>query len=337
AITQTQDSIELKNVSLKKSNTQFEVILEFSNKATFESFTLFNPNRIILDLLGVKTFSNNPYIDVKSMGIKGFRTAKNQTDVTRFIIDLDSAIPQYSISQSGNNISIILIPENEPPLQKKEEKTPEQKPAATAEVKPSVTSAVKTEVKQEETKPREKKERNSNPSKKDKDFGIGLKGGILLLKSEDFKEIYGNQAAYAGLEVDYFIHLDEHDTVGVALAFSYTPAKGNMTLTEEEVNLTLVPISLSAVYRRNFVKFHPYVALGIDYLNYKETLPEAFPESEISGFMWGYNFQLGTYFNLTKSISLNASFEYHNAKKTDNTSVINLNGLKFGIGIFYIF
>ncbi|MCJ7581816.1 MAG: AMIN domain-containing protein, partial [Candidatus Aminicenantes bacterium] len=47
AITQTQDSIELKNVSLKKSNTQFEVILEFSNKATFESFTLFNPNRII--------------------------------------------------------------------------------------------------------------------------------------------------------------------------------------------------------------------------------------------------------------------------------------------------
>jgi opacity protein-like surface antigen len=337
AITQTQATAELKDVFMKKSESQLEVILEFSNKPVYESFTLFNPNRIILDLLGVKIFSNNPYIDVNSMGIKGLRTAKNQADVTRFIIDLDSAIPQYSISQSGNNISIILIPEKAMPLQKEEEKPSEQKPASTTEVKPSFTPAVKTEEKQEEKKTAEKKERKSNPGKKDKDFGIGLNGGIFLPKSEDFKEIYGNQVPYVGLKVNYFIHLNENDTVGAALSFSYSPAKGNMTLTEEEVNMTLVPISLSAVYRRNFVKFHPYVAFGIDYMNYKEILPEGFPESEISGFMWGYNFQLGTYFNLTKSISLNASFEYHNAKKTDNTSVINLNGLKFGIGIFYFF
>lgn len=304
ASAQTQESFELMDVSSKKSETQIEVILELSNKINFESFTLFNPNRLILDLYGVKNFSNNPLIRVNNMGIESLRTAKNQLDVTRFIIDFDDKILQYSISQSGNNISIVLKREEEPSPEKKEQRKAEK------------SKSIKSE----------------NHS-----IALGLDGGLFYLQSQSFKDVYGNYALYSGVELDYFFHLNQNESIGLALSFNYITDKGKMTLTQEDVDLTLLPLSFSIVYQRNIGKFKPYVALGTDYFKYQETLPESFPVQKITGFLWGYNFQLGTHFKLGKFLSLKAFFKYHNAKKTENDSLIDLSGLQLGLGILYIF
>lgn len=356
ASTQTQESIELNDVFLKKSETQIEVILELSNKIDFESFTLFNPSRLVLDLLGVSSFPSNPLINVNSMGIKSLRTAKNQPDVIRFIIDFDNTILKYSISQSENNISIILKAEEEQSTEIKEEIAQEKEPSIETPVieapatKPTVQQNVKQPAKEQpaeeqsekkKTRQEKKEQRKAEKTKSIKSgnhsIALGTDGGFFYLQSQSFKDVYGNYALYAGVELDYFFHLNQNESIGLALSFNYITDKGKMTLTQEDVELTLLPLSFSFVYQRNFGKFKPYVALGTDYFKYQEILPESFPERKITGFLWGYNFQLGTHFKLAKSLSLKAFFKYHNAKKTENDSLVDLSGLQLGLGILYIF
>lgn len=351
ASAQTQESFELMDVSSKKSETQIEVILELSNKINFESFTLFNPNRLILDLYGVKNFSNNPLIHVNNMGIESLRTVKNQLDVTRFIIDFDDKILQYSISQSGNNISIVLKREEEPSPEKKEEIIQEIKPSIEAPAtkaierqnvkQPAKEKPAKEQSEKKKARQKKKEQRKAEKSKSIKSenhsIALGLDGGLFYLQSQSFKDVYGNYALYSGVELDYFFHLNQNESIGLALSFNYITDKGKMTLTQEDVDLTLLPLSFSIVYQRNIGKFKPYVALGTDYFKYQETLPESFPVQKITGFLWGYNFQLGTHFKLGKFLSLKAFFKYHSAKKTENESLIDLSGLQLGLGILYIF
>ena len=123
----------------------------------------------------------------------------------------------------------------------------------------------------------------------------------------------------------------------MALSFNSLADKGKMSLTQEDVTLTLLPLSLSFVYQRNFGKFKPYVSLGVDYFKYQEILPESFQDQKITGFLWGYNFQLGTHFTLSKLLSLKAFFKYHVAKRTENDLLVDLSGLQLGLGILYIF
>lgn len=358
---QPQEVFGLNDISLNKSDVQVEVILELSNKIDFESFTLFNPNRLVLDLFGVSNIPSNPFMSVNSMGIKSMRTALNQPEVARFIIDFEDNIPQYSIDQSGNNIIIILKSEVEQPVQKEEEEaiiqeeTPQiEAPAVETPVleapasKPTVQeqkevkepaqkkSEIRKEARKKKKEDRQSKEPKSTSDKKTS-IAFGPETGIYSLQSQDFKDIYGKSVQFYGAEFDFLFILNQTESIGAALSFDYLSDTGKMTLTQEEVKLTLLPLSLSFVYKRNFGKFNPYVALGIEYFKYQETLPESFPNRTISGFLWGYNFQLGIHFKLEKFISIRAFFKYHVAKKTENDSLIDFSGLQFGVGAFYLF
>ena len=185
-----QESFELNDVSLNTSEIQVEIVLELSNKIEFESFTLFNPSRLILDLLGIRNFSNSPLINVNSMGIKSLRTAKYQPDVTRFIIDFEDTIPQYSIDQSGNNISIILKSEVEQPAQKKEEIIQEEKPSIEA-------PATKPTEQQNVKKPAEEKSKKKKASRKKKESNQAEEAKSDITKKTSIA--FGPQAGFYSL------------------------------------------------------------------------------------------------------------------------------------------
>ena len=102
----SQQATDLSNILINKSANQLEVKLEIGATVNYESFTLFNPNRLILDLLQVETYSCEPEIIVNDFGIIRIRAAKNQPDVTRVVFDMEESIPAYSIEEKENSIFI---------------------------------------------------------------------------------------------------------------------------------------------------------------------------------------------------------------------------------------
>jgi hypothetical protein len=121
------------------------------------------------------------------------------------------------------------------------------------------------------------------------------------------------------------------------LSFHYTQEKGKTTLTEEDVKLTLMPFSFGMIYQRNLGSFMPFVALGADYVNYEEALPDTYPMDSIKGYLWGFHFQVGTHFQLAKFLHLKAYLEYLHARRIKDDSLIDLSGLKPSLGVFFVF
>ena len=83
ALGQSGDVPELTNITITRTDSGLEAVLGITGAVNYESFTLFNPNRLIIDLLQVQSFSCEPEIDINSFGVTKIRTAKNQPDVTR--------------------------------------------------------------------------------------------------------------------------------------------------------------------------------------------------------------------------------------------------------------
>lgn len=337
---QTQQTADLSNILINKSATQLEVKLEIGTAVNYESFTLFNPNRLILDLLQVESFSCAPEIPVNDFGIIRIRTAKNQPDVTRVVFDMEESIPAYSIEEKDSHIFIYF--KREAPVEEREvEPAPVEKPPVKVEEKVETEPVKKTPVKKRVAAPRPEvrpqRIEEAEPVTRGKALTIGATAGFYFVQNADFQEVYGKSAFSFGGELSFLLPLSNKEDIGFALNFCSISATGEATFTGEEVKLNITPVSLSVFYQRQFGKFTPFAGIGGDSFSYKETLPETFAVSEVSGSMQGYHLLLGTNFSFTDFLSAKIYFRTHIAKKTEEEMEINLSGNAYGIGLTYHF
>ena len=334
SVGQIQDAGELKTISLNRLENKLEVQIELDKLFNYESFTLLNPNRLVIDLLQVEKFSSNPYIEVNDLGIKSIRTAKNRPDVTRVVFDLAEKLPSYTIKEDEKGLTItfwfeeeVLVEEKLPEIE--EEPVTVEKKEEVVEEKEKPVERIPSKLLEEITKEEEVEEEAS--------IAIGFNNGLYFMQGADFQNVYGKSAFFIGGEMFFKIPLKKKEYIGASLAFQYIPDSGLSTLTEEEVKLRMTPISFSALYLRQYGVFSPYVGFGVDYFNYKEIYPETFAIPSFSGSAWGINFQLGTYIELIPSLSLKLYFKYHNARAKEEEIDVNLGGNEYGLGLAYHF
>ncbi|MFO7866950.1 MAG: AMIN domain-containing protein [Candidatus Aminicenantes bacterium] len=335
---QTESTTELNDIRVSPLENRLQIKLEVPAPINYESFSLFNPNRLVIDLLNMENFFCPPEIPVNDFGVMQIRTGKNQPDVIRVVFDLEETAPAYTIEEKEDGIYVFFEPAAAPVLEDiPAEETAEKKSEAEQE-------AVPPPVKKEEKPAEEKKapveiqkpagmERVFRP----KTLAVSAAGGAYMVQDSNFQEVYGKSAFSFGGDLTYYFPLGAFENIGASLDIRYISSAGQTTYTQEDVELTLIPFSLSLVYQRLFGDIGPYAGIGLDYINYKETYPETFIISETSGSALGYHLVLGSTFHFIPSMGLKAFFKLHSAKKTINEMEVNFGGAELGLGLFYKF
>ncbi len=333
---QEDTTVMLKNIVLEKSQDRLGVQLEVDTPVNYESFTLFNPDRLIIDLLGVNSFICNPLIEVNDLGVLAIRTAKNQPDVIRVVFDLMEEIPSYSIEEKEDGLYIYfevekLILEEQPETATEETKEEIKQPE---KEKPHP----KTEPAAKKVPPIPELKTISTPeTKMDKMLTLGFGGGFYFIQDADFQDVYGKSAGFFGGEVSYYIPLKNREGIAIAVDLKSISTSGLTTVTEEEVKLKLTPFSFGAMYLRHYGRFIPFVGLGGSIFSYEEIYPPSFAIPSTKGSTFGLNLQIGTYIKVVETFSFKLYFKFHDARTKENELNINLGGNEYGIGLAYHF
>ncbi|MDW7761280.1 MAG: AMIN domain-containing protein [Acidobacteriota bacterium] len=324
---------ELRNLVIQKEPGRLAVTLQTAEAVVYESFTLMGPNRLIFDLQNTTYFAVEPLIAVKHMGVVSIRTAQNRPDVVRVVFDFADGIPPYVIGDSPEGIVVTF-----------REPDPEPEPETVRGVVPVAAKPVETEApKPAPVKPKAAPVRKDKPAPAFTDapgrmLAAGLQAGLYLMQDSDFQELYGKSAMFFGAGGSYFLFLNGQEAVGVDLDFKVIGAEGKTSFLEEDIKLRLIPFSLSAAYLRKYANIMPYVALGADFLSYRETYPTDFAVPETSGTTLGVNIALGTYVAVSDNILLRAFVKFHSLRaKIEEDLTVNFGGNEIGLGISYRF
>jgi opacity protein-like surface antigen len=147
-----------------------------------------------------------------------------------------------------------------------------------------------------------------------------------------YKDVYGAGNIMFGGSLSYEVL----KSLELRAEASYFKQKGEMTLSQEEITLTLIPLILGA--RVYFFEFNPltiYLGTGMDFYAYKEKLPDRF--EEVSESTIGYHLEAGSYVNIWRKVYLDMNFRYIKADAKPFDETINLGGFRAGIGIGFQF
>lgn len=310
AAAQNVSQTELIKVSFQKSNLKAECLIECTKPVAYESFSLINPNRLVVDLTKIEKVSSLSHIQVNDSGILKITTSKQSADTARIVVYFLGDILKYEISETDEGINLIfgLI-----------EKAAEQ-------VK------IILSVEQEKKKPMVKETANSiKPPNKKNIFGIYY--GVCYIQDELFQNIYGKSSPYIGAEYSFKLPIKAIKYLDIWFGFSAWSKSGKTTYFEEDIKLALSNFSLALRYIGQFGRFTPFIGAGIDYFVYKETYPEGYPVGSIQGSDIGYHLQVGTYIDIASFLAGKIHIKYNHAKTDIENSIINFSGVQYGIGL----
>ncbi len=323
SMAQAQTSGELKKITIAKSESALGVQIELDKPLKYESFPLINPNRLVIDFPGVEKFSCDPLIEVNGFGVMTIRVDKFKPDVTRVVFILADKRPSYTFRENERTLNVVFWFG-----EVKEKKPPEIKE------KPVVREVTKEEPEKKEVeKPEEKR-----PSGLFEEMTVSVSAncGFYAMHSADFQETYGKGILFFGGETTVMASPGKNNYIGASLGFKYISGSG-ISHSDERVELRIIPISITALYLRQLRMFSPFVGVGLDYYDYKETFPETTDIPSISSYPWGTHIQVGTYIKLAASLSLKLFFKYTNARAKEEGVEKNLGGNEYGLALSYHF
>jgi type IV pilus assembly protein PilQ len=97
---------EVRGVSVLPATGKVEVVIDLQGAAEVRDFTLTNPSRLVIDLLGTRlTAPAVLYDGLNRGGVKNVRYAQFKPDVVRIVIDLD-ALKDYQVDRSGGQVRV---------------------------------------------------------------------------------------------------------------------------------------------------------------------------------------------------------------------------------------
>jgi hypothetical protein len=150
------------------------------------------------------------------------------------------------------------------------------------------------------------------------------------VKDSLFKDLYGSGALMFGGCVAY----DVLPGLELRGEVSYFKDKGTMTLTDETIELSLVPLVLGLRYKGlDFDNFALFLGAGFGSYRYKETARIG----DTSGSTLGYHAEGGMYIFLSRKIHFDVFVRYVKASAEPYDEKIELGGLNAGIGVGYVF
>ena len=328
---QTTQVSELKNIRYDKKDNQIEVKIEYPADIPYDSFSLMNPNRLVLDFMGIRTVSSMPMIEINQMGIVSIRSALNRPGVARVVFNFTAETPQYRIEETESGLTVTFWEEEEV----LEEREPEQIVRETT--KPPVEE--KAKIKPETKKPA-RTETSYMPYAEDdstkKKMALGFTAGYLTLQDDAFAEAYGEGGVFFKGEYSFLLPL-KVESFDIWTGFTYFEKAGKTSITQEDLTLKITNLSVALRYLKAFSKFTPFVGAGIDYIVYKEILPEDYLIGSVGGSDMGFHLQGGTYFDALPYLSLKIHIKYLWSTADVDGLEVNLGGVEYGAGLIFRF
>ncbi len=331
---QEAEARAIENIGFKKFENQVEVSIEYEGDVDFESFVLFGPNRLAVELPGIEKVSSSPNVAVNEMGITSIRSAVYSPGVVRVVLDFSDEIPRYKIEDSETGLKIYFWKEAAAESILVEDVEALDKEAVMEEPeKPKPAPLVP------ELFPQEVEEKEDNPAITDEEMrkvGVGVSVGYIALQDEVFQEVYGNGGVNYKAELSFILPFSTR-YLDVWTSVSQFQADGKSTYYEEDTKLKITTFSLAVRYLIKSNKLTPFFGIGMDYYSYEETLPEGFIVPSVGGSDLGFHVQGGVYYRFTPGLFIKLLVKYNTAKTTENNIDVNLGGMEYALGLIFRF
>ena len=161
-------------------------------------------------------------------------------------------------------------------------------------------------------------------------FSAGIFGQYRWVDNDLFNDTYGNAITQYGLCLDY--RFASHWSARIE--GSYSKTNGVMTLKQDPIAFTAIPLKASLRYM--FTPFwkhtlEPYLGLGVGMVFYKEDLPERF--DTISGSEPASHIELGALIHINDTIFLDLNVRTNTLEIQPNDNAVNLPGLSTALGL----
>jgi len=322
---QEAEARAIENIEFQSTENRVEISIEYEGDVDFESFMLFRPNRLAIDLPGIERVSSSPSVDVNEMGITSIRSAVYSPGVVRVVLDFAEKIPQYKIEDSENGLKIFFW----------KDKAADSIAVEEVEAEPPTTAPLVPKTSPQEVE-EEKEKKPAKTDEKMRNVGVGVSVGYLALQDEVFQEVYGNGGVYYNAELSFVLPFSTR-YLDVWTGVSQFQADGESTVFKEGTRLKMTVFSLALRYLIKSTKLTPFFGLGLDYYSYKETLPEGFIVPSVGGYDLGFHVQGGVYFRIIPGFLAKLLLKYNSAKTTENGIDVNLGGMEYALGLIYRF
>jgi hypothetical protein len=324
---------ELKNIDFNKKGDQIEVKIEYPSNIPYDSFSLMNPNRLVLDFMGIRTVSSMPMIEINEKGIVSIRSALNRPGVARVVFNFTDETPQYRIEETGSGLTITFWEEERYMKQRESEKVMQET------VKPPVEEKIKT--KPDTKKPARPDTRytsyaEENATSAKKNMALGFSAGYLTLQDDAFAETYGDGGIFFKGEYSLILPV-KVESLDIWTGFTFFQMTGKTSITQEDITLKITNLSLAFRYLHTFSKFTPFAGVGIDYIVFKEILPEDYVIGSVGGSDLGFHVQGGTYINALPFLSFKVHIKYLWSTADVDGLEVNLGGVEYGAGLVFRF
>lgn len=322
---QTTNASELRKVALYQAGGQAEFLVECTKPVSHESFTLINPNRLIVDLSPIESISTPPSLEVGEVGVDRLVIGQYKSDTARLVFHFISGILPHRIEDTDSGLKVIIVSETTAPPAAEpevlERKPVEEKPLRRTTSEPSIAQRVREE---------------TRSGREIKDMSIGFGVGKYFYQGEEMQDIYGKDTlSYRGeIALRLPFDFDSIDLWASVATFSDT---GVTTLYNEDLSFRMTTFSLAVRFLKRFGRFVPFLGAGVDYASYKETLPENFIVSGVGGNKIGYHGQLGCYIHIMDGFSTKIFMKYNQMETIENELTVNLGGIEYGVSLVWHF
>jgi len=323
---------ELTNISFEKTDNQLDVFIEFKGNILYESFTLIDPNRLIIDLTPIDKISAKSIIEINDVGITRIRINEFKPGIVRVVFDFTTDIIQYKIEESEKGL---MIQFSEEKVEEIKEPVEVEKPEKELEHAEKIQEE-KLEQEKPSTPPVQIIEAIEEKKEEVEKLSIALSSGYYFFLDKIFQDIYGKETIFVRAEYSFLFPINIK-SLDVWTSMSYFKKSGKLTLTLEDVDLSIITSSIAIRYLREISRFTPFIGVGMDYIVYKERYPEDFIISSTGGWDVGFRVQTGTYFSITPSLSSKILVKYNYSKTKENDVDVNLSGIECGIGLIFHF
>jgi len=161
-------------------------------------------------------------------------------------------------------------------------------------------------------------------------FRVGGSIGYYSVADSIYKNTYGSgNFIYGGsLSYDLLRSFEIRGEVG------YFKDKGEMTLTQEEIKFSMIPVVIGMrVKLAKIKKISPYLGAGVDFCSYRERARLG----DTSDSTTGFHIEGGSYITLGQRFRIDLNLRYVKADARPFDETIKLGGWRAGVGVDYSF
>ena len=162
----------------------------------------------------------------------------------------------------------------------------------------------------------------------------GFRGGGSLGYYAVHDSIYRDTYGSGNLMYGVFLSFDLIRNFELRGEVGYLKDKGEMTLTKEEIEFSIIPVVLGVRIKIIEIKsFSPYLGAGVDFCSYKERVRIG----DTSNSTIGYHVEGGSYISLGRRFTFDFNMRYVKADAKPYDETFKLGGWKTGVGVGYSF